>query len=112
MLKAAHVVIILTALTALDLLRVDDRYIQVVRYDDFFPPDPGIEALRGPPGAGRAGADGRWGVPGGLSGRYGVPEVFGYHGNQLRWYNELTRYDGPAVGAHCRPSWNSTGSAS
>src|SRR5207237_9655052 len=21
------------------------------------------------------------------------PEVFGYHGNQLRWYNELTRFD-------------------
>jgi hypothetical protein len=24
---------------------------------------------------------------------YGVPEVFGYHGNQLRWYNALTRYE-------------------
>ena len=45
-LQASHVVLILTLLTAIDLMRVDDRYIQVVRYDEFFPPDPGIEALR------------------------------------------------------------------
>jgi membrane protein YfhO len=31
--------------------------------------------------------------PEGFLASYGVPEVFGYHGNQLRWYNELTRYD-------------------
>ena len=45
-LRAVHVVMILTSLTAIDLLRVDNRYIQVVRYDDFFPPDQGIQALR------------------------------------------------------------------
>jgi hypothetical protein len=31
--------------------------------------------------------------PDGFLATYGVPEVFGYHGNQLRWYNELTRFD-------------------
>jgi len=31
--------------------------------------------------------------PEGFLASYGVPEVFGYHGNQLRWYNALTRYD-------------------
>jgi hypothetical protein len=31
--------------------------------------------------------------PEGFLATYGVPEVFGYHGNQLRWYNALTRYD-------------------
>jgi hypothetical protein len=30
--------------------------------------------------------------PEGFLASYGVPEVFGYHGNQLRWYNALTRY--------------------
>jgi hypothetical protein len=30
--------------------------------------------------------------PEGFLASYGVPEVFGYHGNQLRWYNDLTRY--------------------
>ena len=92
-LNAAHVVLILTALTAIDLLRVDARYIQVVRYDDFFPPDPGIEALKARlvPGERVLTVGGVY--PDGFLAAYGVPEVFGYHGNQLRWYNALTRYD-------------------
>jgi hypothetical protein len=83
---------ILTGLTALDLLRVDERYIQVVRYDDFFPPDAGIEALRSRlvPGERVLTVGGVY--PEGFLAAYGVPEVFGYHGNQLRWYNDLTRY--------------------
>ena len=91
-LKATHVVMILTGLTALDLLRVDERYIQVVRYDDFFPPDAGIEALRSRlvPGERVLTVGGVY--PEGFLAAYGVPEVFGYHGNQLRWYNDLTRY--------------------
>ncbi|HJR15287.1 MAG TPA: YfhO family protein, partial [Gemmatimonadales bacterium] len=91
-LKAAHVVIVLTVLTALDLMRVDDRYIQIVSYDDFFPQDPGIEALRArlAPGERVLSVGGVY--PEGFLASYGVPEVFGYHGNQLRWYNDLTRY--------------------
>ena len=91
-LRASHVVIALTVLTAVDLMRVDSRYIQVVRYDEFFPQDPGIEALRArlAPGervltVGNVYSDG-------FLASYGVPEVFGYHGNQVRWYNDLTRY--------------------
>ncbi|HEU5303902.1 MAG TPA: DUF6541 family protein [Gemmatimonadales bacterium] len=92
-LKTPHVVMLLTALTAIDLLRVNDRYIQVVRYEDFFPPDPGIEALRArlAPGERVLSVGGVY--PEGFLAAYGVPEVFGYHGNQLRWYNALTRYD-------------------
>jgi hypothetical protein len=92
-LRAEHVVIILTAITALDLLRVDSRYIQVVNYNDFFPPDPGIEALRDrlAPGERVLSVGGVY--PEGFLATYGVPEVFGYHGNQLRWYNALTRFD-------------------
>jgi hypothetical protein len=92
-LPAVSVLMVLTGLTALDLLRVDNRYIQVVRYDDFVPPDPGIEALRSRliPGERVLAVGGVY--PEGFLATYGVPEVFGYHGNQLRWYNALTRYD-------------------
>jgi hypothetical protein len=92
-LRALHVAMILTVLTALDLLRVDNRYIQVVRYDNFFPPDPGIETLRSRlvPGERVLTVGGVYSE--GFLATYGVPEVFGYHGNQLRWYNALTRYD-------------------
>jgi hypothetical protein len=92
-LRTAHVVAALIGLTALDSVRVDDRYIQVVRYDDFFPPDPGIEALRArlAPGERVLAIGGVY--PEGFLATYGIPEVFGYHGNQLRWYNALTRYD-------------------
>lgn len=91
-LRAAHVALILTLLTVIDLVRVDDRYIQVVRYDEFFPQDPGIEALsaRLVPGERVLTVGGVY--PEGFLASYGVPEVFGYHGNQLRWYNDLTRY--------------------
>jgi hypothetical protein len=92
-LSAVHVVAVLIGLTALDLIRVDDRYIQIVRYDDFFPPDPGIDALRSrlAPGERVLAIGGVY--PEGFLATYGIPEVFGYHGNQLRWYNALTRYD-------------------
>ena len=91
MLRTTHVVIILTVLTAVDLMRVDNRYIQVVRYEEFFPQDPGIEALRARliPGERVLSVAGVY--PDGFLASYGVPEVFGYHGNQLRWYNDLTR---------------------
>jgi hypothetical protein len=91
--RAGHVAAVLVVLTGLDLLRIDSRYIQVVRYDDFFPPDPGIEALRDrlAPGERVLSVGGVY--PEGFLATYGVPEVFGYHGNQLRWYNSLTRYD-------------------
>jgi len=91
-LRTTHVVIIFTALTALDLMRVDHRYIQIVRYEEFFPQDQGIEALRARlvPGERVLSVGGVY--PEGFLASYGVPEVFGYHGNQLRWYNDLTRY--------------------
>jgi hypothetical protein len=91
-LKAAHLVMILTGLTAIDLLRVNHRYIQVVRYDDFFPQDSGIDALKSRLGAGERVLTVGGVYPEGFLAVYGVPEVFGYHGNQLRWYNALTRY--------------------
>ena len=92
-LRGSHVAMVLSALTLLDLLRVDGRYIQIVRYDDFFPPDPGIEALRTRLAAGERVLTVGGVYPEGFLATYGIPEVFGYHGNQLRWYNALTRFD-------------------
>jgi membrane protein YfhO len=92
-LTATQVAAVLTGLTALDLIRVDDRYIQIVRYEDFFPADPGIESLRGRLAPGERVLTIGGVYPEGFLATYGIPEVFGYHGNQLRWYNSLTRYD-------------------
>jgi hypothetical protein len=92
-LRAIHVLAVLIGITALDLLRVDDRYIQVVRYDDFFPPDTGIEALKSRLAPGERVLTIGGVYPEGFLATYGIPEVFGYHGNQLRWYNALTRFD-------------------
>jgi hypothetical protein len=92
-LRAHHVLVAFIALTTLDLLRVDDRYIQIVRYDDFFPPDPGVESLRERLSSGERVLSIGGVYPEGFLATYGIPEVFGYHGNQLRWYNALTRYD-------------------
>jgi len=107
-LRASQVVIALIALTSLDLLRVDARYIQIVKYDDFFPPDPGIEALRARLAPGERVLTVAGVYPEGFLATYGVPEVFGYHGNQLRWYNALTRYDvrqGARTGAELEQYW-------
>jgi hypothetical protein len=84
--------VVLIVVTVADLLRVDARYVEVVRYDDYFPPDQGIETLRGTLGPGERVLT----VPGVFPTEshlavYRVPLVFGYHGNQLRRYDELTR---------------------
>jgi len=99
-LGAMSLVLCLTTITAFDLLRVDAPYVQVAPYTAYFPEDPGFDALRaqlGPgervlPGSvnGRNVLDGG-GPDGGYLATYRIPEVFGYHSNQLRWYDQLTR---------------------
>lgn len=88
----------LTTITAIDLLRVDLPYIQVAPYGQFFPDDPGIEAIRAQLGPGERvvpfpGVFNGGGNDGGYLATYRIPEVFGYHSNQLRWYDQLTRRD-------------------
>jgi hypothetical protein len=101
LLGATGLVAALTAVTAVDLLRVDAPYIQTAPFSEFFPDDPGFGALKQqlqpgdrvlvlplPPGVFPTG-----GPEGGYLATYGIPEVFGYHSNQLRWYDQLTRRD-------------------
>jgi hypothetical protein len=95
---ATGVVIVLTSITVVDLLRVDAPYIQVAPYSQFFPEDPGLGTLRQQLGPGERVLPGRGVLPGGgpdggYLATYRIPEVFGYHSNQLRWYDQLTRRD-------------------
>jgi len=98
MLGAIGVMLTLTVVTAIDLLRVDAPYIQTVPYEQMFPPDPFVplrqqlgpgERVLSLPGTPLQGG----GPEGGYLATYGIPEVFGYHSNQLRWYDQFTRRD-------------------
>lgn len=95
-LGATGVGLSLAGITAVDLLRVDAPYIQVAPYSQFFPEDPGLGALRQQLGPGERVLPFPQLLPGGgpeggYLATYGISEVFGYHSNQLRWYDQLTR---------------------
>lgn len=96
LLGATGVALCFAGITAVDLLRVDTPYVQVAPYTQFFPDDPGFEALRAQLGPGErvlpVGDVLHGGGPdGGYLATYRIPEVLGYHSNQLRWYDQLTR---------------------
>lgn len=110
-LGARGAMVALILVTIIDLLRVDARYVEVVRYDDYFPPDPGIEALRQSLGPGERvlEAPGMFPTAGHLA-TYRIPMVFGYHGNQIRRYDELTRRsvrEGAATAEEAQQYWGS-----
>lgn len=106
---ATALVVILTGLTAADLIRTDARYIEVVPYDRFFPADPTMDRLRASLEPGQRVLDFPGVLPtGGHLATYGVPQVFGYHGNQLRWYDEYTgrsRREGAATAEEMQAYW-------
>jgi hypothetical protein len=81
---------LLMALVAFDDLRMDRRFIDVVRYDYYFGYDPVVEFLRGEMAKGPIRV---LSVPGGFPTNYfplmRVPELLGYHGNQLRTFNRF-----------------------
>ena len=90
---------------------MDDRYIQVVRYDDFFPPDQGIEALRAPAGARGAGAHASAGcIRRGFWPATGFPRC-----SAIMETSCAGTMRSPAMRCARRPaprrSWNNTGSA-
>lgn len=100
MIGATAFVVTLTAVTAVDGLRVDARYIQVVPFEQFFPKDGSFDQLKQLLAPGErvlamnsSAIFGGGGPEGGYLATYDIPEVFGYHSNQLRWYDQVTRRD-------------------
>ena len=79
------------ALTSVDLLYADAPFVQAVPYAQFFPDDPSYQAIKQQLGPGERVLPSDAIVPQGKLATYGIPEVFGYHGNQLRWYDVVTR---------------------
>lgn len=78
-------------LSTVDLLRANAPFVQAVPYANFFPVDPSIESLKSRLGPGERVLPSDFVVPQGKLATYGVPEVFGYHGNEPRWYDVATR---------------------
>jgi hypothetical protein len=81
------------ALTSLDLLRVNTPFVQAVPYASYFPVDPSMDWLKGQLGPGERALPSDFVIPQGKLATYFVPEVFGYHGNEPRWYDAVTRRD-------------------
>ncbi len=82
--KAGMVLLVgLTALPVLDGVRFDSRFISTFDQDQMWAPNPVTEFFRQQPGQYRVMSQMRT-LP-----FHGVQLVTGYHGNQLRWYDEL-----------------------
>ncbi|HEU4570301.1 MAG TPA: hypothetical protein VFS07_07000, partial [Gemmatimonadales bacterium] len=89
-LSAAGLVAALLALSAVDGLRVDSRFVEAVPYASFFPDDPTLAQLRQRLAPGER-VYALQTYRDGFLAAYRIPEVFGYHGNQLRWFDAFTR---------------------
>jgi hypothetical protein len=76
--------------TTVDLLKANAPFVRAVPYANFFPNDPSLEALKGQLGPGERVLPFDDIVDQGKLATYGIPEVFGYHGNEPRWYDAAT----------------------
>lgn len=81
------------ALTSFELLRADAPFVRAVPYANYFPVDPSMDWLKGQLGPGERALPSDFVEQQGRLATYGVPEVFGYHGNEPRWYDAVTRRD-------------------
>jgi len=89
-LKSTVFIICIGCLLVIDLWRIDFRFINNFDYFDFFRKDPVVDFLKKDPDRFRVMV-----LPGTLRGQnvlalYDVAQVFGYHGNQLKRYDEFT----------------------
>ena len=91
-LSGRGVIIALLVLSAVDGLRVNTRFVEAIPFAQVFPDDPALDQLRSQllPGERVLSIGNRLYQDGRLA-TYKVPEVFGYHGNQLSWYDAYTR---------------------
>lgn len=78
-------------LSSADLLRADTPFVQVLPYAERFPTDdPAMDWYRSQLGPGERVLPSDLIVAQGTFATYGIPEVFGYHGNEPRWYDVVT----------------------
>jgi hypothetical protein len=77
-------------LTTVDLLVANAPFVNAVRYTDFFPPRGDYDQLKGLLGPGERVLPSDHVIRQGSLATYGVPEAFGYHGNEPRWYDVAT----------------------
>ena len=91
-LSAKGVLVALLALSVVDGLRVNSRFVEAIPFASVFPDDPQLADLRARllPGE-RVFSYGNRLYRDGYLATYKIPEAFGYHGNQLRWYDAFTR---------------------
>ena len=86
------VLVTLLVLVAVDGLRVDTPFVEAIPFAQVFPNEPALDQIRSTlkPGE-RVYSYGNEDFQDGRLATYRIPEVFGYHGNQLRWYDAFTR---------------------
>lgn len=91
-LSTRGVIVTLLVVSAIDGLRVDSPFVEAIPFAQVFPDQPALDQIRGAlkPGE-RVFSYGNGLFQDGRLATYKIPEVFGYHGNQLRWYDEFTR---------------------
>jgi hypothetical protein len=85
------VLLVFLGLTSIDLLRADASFVRAVPYAQFFPDDPSFANLKAQLGPGERVLPSDFVIDQGKLATYGIPEVFGYHGNEPRWYDVATR---------------------
>lgn len=85
--------LIFLGLTTVDLLRANAPFVRAVPYANFFPDDPSFDQLKAQLGPGERVLPSDFVMDQGKLATYGIPEVFGYHGNEPRWYDAATHRD-------------------
>ena len=88
----AYMMVALLALPVIDNVRFNSRFIHTVDPRPYIAPNPVTEALKQQTDVVRVMSFVRE-IPAGLLPLHGISVVTGYHGNQLRWYDEL--FGGP-----------------
>jgi hypothetical protein len=83
---AMWAIVLIAAVVLFDNVRMDRKFIQTISYAQYFPRDPVIDFLKAQPEPVRVLPAPR-GFPTNYFPLYGIAEMTGYHGNQLRSYN-------------------------
>jgi len=85
------VLLLFLGLSTVDLLRADEPFVRAIPYTQVFPDPASYDPLKALLGPGERVLPSDHVIPQGHLATYGIPEVFGYHGNELRWYDFATQ---------------------